>query len=74
MKFYNIYQPNEGTFFSKVIEGHIMSLLCLKIYFFFGIFSVPNPFSSKLCMNVNIMKTHIFPKIKFDLRGHAMDI
>ena len=72
MKFYNIYQPKEGTFFSKVIEGHIMSLLCLKIYFFFGIFNVPNTFSSKLCMNVNIIKTHI-SKIKFDLKVDAMD-
>ena len=42
----------------------------LKIHLFFF---CQNGFSSKLYMNVNIIKTRIFPKMKFDLEGHAME-
>ena len=55
---------------SEVFEGHIRSLLCLKIHFLSDIFFIYNLILSTLFTNDNIIKMQIFHDMKFDLKGH----
>ena len=50
----------------KVMQGHKRQLLCQNHSRTF----VYGPIFMKICMNANIMKTQLFHKIKYDLRGH----
>ena len=43
-----------------------------KNKFLLDIFFGYNLILSKLCMKNGIIKTHIFYKVKFDLKGHIM--
>ena len=55
---------------SEIIWGHKRSYWNFKIIFFCNNLFVQRPIFLKLFKNVNIMKTQIFQKIKYDLKGH----
>ena len=56
---------------SKVIRGHIRSLIYLKILYYFDKYFVSILILPKLFVKADIMRTHIFHKIKYALQGYT---
>ena len=52
------------------LKGHQRSTIYLKIYFFLDIFFIQTQILSKLYMNDNIMKTQIFYRMMYGLKGY----
>ena len=53
---------------NDLIEDHIRPLLC---YNHVGTF-INEPILIKICMNVNLMKTQICHKMRYDLKGNFL--
>ena len=59
---------------TKFMEGHIRSLLCIKINFFSNISSFCNLTLPKLKMNDNIKKKIVLMAKKYKLKGHQRSL
>ena len=64
LKFQNYEDKNEVC---HDLKGYIRLLLCQNhsSTFFYGLILI------KICMNANIMKTHFFHKMMYDLKCHV---